>query len=164
MRGQRRKTTRKIEYVIHMFVNMCAQDNMSELFHSLLKKCEHIIARKRILPSVSFEYEPYIQTNRIHELVSHPEFPTVRNHALCYAAAHGDVGAVKLLLQAGADFSTGDALESSARSGNMSVVRFLVETAGFRVNQHHILATLENDNVEIEQYLLEKYQNFMMTA
>ena len=130
---------------------------MTELFHSLLKTCERAIQRKRILPSASFEYEPYIQTNRIHELVSHPAFPTIRNHALCYAAAHGDVDAVKTFLAHGADFSTGDALYSAARSGNMPVVRYLVETAGFRVNERHIHATLEDDHSEIEMYLSEKH-------
>jgi hypothetical protein len=129
---------------------------MSELFHSLLKTCERAIQRKRILPSASFEYEPYIQTNRIHELVSHPAFPTIRNHALCYAAAHSDVGAVKTFLAHGADFSTGDALYVAASAGNMPVVRFLVETAGFHVCEHHISATLQEEHSDVESYLIEK--------
>jgi hypothetical protein len=127
---------------------------MSNPFHHLLQTCERAVARKRILSPVSFEYESYIQTNRVDELVRHTEFPNVRNHALCYAAAHSDVDAVKTFLAHGADFSTGDALYAAARAGNMPVVRFLVETVGLPVYEHHISATLEDEHVDIESYLI----------
>jgi len=129
---------------------------MSDSFQTLLKTCERAIQRKRILPSASFDYMSYIQTNRIHELVSHSEFPNVRNHALCYAAAHSDVDAVKTFLAHGSDFSTGDALYASASAGNMAVVRFLVETAGLPVHEHHISATLQEEHSDVESYLIEK--------
>ncbi len=129
---------------------------MSDSFQTLLKTCERVIQRKRTLPPVSFDYESYIQTNRCNELVCHSEFPNVRNHALCYAAAHSDVDAVKTFLAHGADFSTGDALYVAASAGNMPVVRFLVETAGLPVHEHHISATLQEEYSEVESYLIEK--------
>lgn len=130
---------------------------MTDSFYSLLSTCERQIARKRELPSVSFEYAPYIQTNRILELIHHPEFPTVRNHALCYAAEYSDVTTIKTLLNHGADFTTGDALYHAATGGNMPVVQFLVDVVGITVYEKHIYATYSGNYTDVENYILSKY-------
>lgn len=130
---------------------------MSDPFHSLLALCKRQIARSRELSSVSFEYTQYIRTKRIDELVSHPEFLTVRNHALCYAAGRSSVDVVKTLINHGADFTTGDALREAAHHGNMEVVRFLVEVVKLPVYEKHIYATYYGNHTDIQDYLAARY-------
>lgn len=130
---------------------------MSDPFTSLLSSCNRQIARSRELSSVSFEYTQYIRTKRIDELVSHPEFLTVRNHALCYAAGRSSVDVMKTLINHGADFTTGDALREAAHHGNMAAVKFLVEVVKLPVHEKHIYATYYGDHTDIQDYLAARH-------